>query len=141
MKDRHEERLCVEMINHLRNFLIVKTVKDSRGLIICTDDEYNSIVYSAENFTLENVIYALDHFQDTLTKIKSGANARSAPTGTPYAKRLTVIPIGLSKRLIYIAVASPSTVGLVAIMTSSTSPLPSLETSSLIRIWSGPNLV
>ena len=70
------ERLCVEMINHLRNFLIVKTVKDSRGLIICTDDEYNSILSSAENFTLENVIYALDLFQDTLTKIKSGANAR-----------------------------------------------------------------
>lgn len=70
------ERLCVEMINHLRNFLIVKTVKDSRGLIICTDDEYNSIVNSAESFTLENIIYALDLFQDTLTKIKSGANAR-----------------------------------------------------------------
>lgn len=70
------ERLCVEMINYLRNFLIVKTVKDSRGLIICTDDEYNSIVSSAQSFTLENVIYALDLFQDTLTKIKSGANAR-----------------------------------------------------------------
>lgn len=70
------ERLCVEMINHLRNFLIVKTVKDSRGLIICTDDEYNSIILSAENFTLENVIFALDLFQDTLTKIKTGANAR-----------------------------------------------------------------
>ncbi len=70
------ERLCVEMINHLRNFLIVKTVKDSRGLIICTDDEYNSIKSSAETFTLEAVIYALDLFQDTLTKIKSGATAR-----------------------------------------------------------------
>mgnify|MGYP002763316292 FL=1 len=70
------ERLCVEMINHLRNFLIVKTVKDSRGLIICTDDEYNSIILSAENFTLENVIFALDLFQDALTKIKTGANAR-----------------------------------------------------------------
>ena len=70
------ERLCVEMINHLRNFLIVKTVKDSRGLIICTDDEYNSIISSAENFTLENVIFALDLFQDSLTKIKTGANAR-----------------------------------------------------------------
>lgn len=70
------ERLCVEMINHLRNFLIVKTVKDSRGLIICTDDEYNSIKSSAESFTLEAVIYALDLFQDTLTKIKSGASAR-----------------------------------------------------------------
>lgn len=70
------ERLCVEMINHLRNFLIVKTVKDSRGLIICTDNEYNSIILSAENFTLENVIFALDLFQDALTKIKTGANAR-----------------------------------------------------------------
>lgn len=70
------ERLCVEMINHLRNFLIVKTVKDSRGLIICTDDEYNSIILSAENFTLENVIFALDLFQYALTKIKTGANAR-----------------------------------------------------------------
>lgn len=70
------ERLCIEMINHLRNFLIVKTVKDSRGLIICTDDEYNSIILSAENFTLENVIFALDLFQDALTKIKTGANAR-----------------------------------------------------------------
>lgn len=70
------ERLCVEMINHLRNFLIVKTVKDSRGLIICTDDEYNSIISSAENFTLENVIFALDLFQDALTKIKTVANAR-----------------------------------------------------------------
>lgn len=70
------ERLCVEMINHLRNFLNVKTVKDSRGLIICTDDEYNSIILSAENFTLENVIFALDLFQDALTKIKTGANAR-----------------------------------------------------------------
>lgn len=70
------ERLCVEMINHLRNFLIVKTVKDSRGLIIFTDDEYNSIILSAENFTLENVIFALDLFQDALTKIKTGANAR-----------------------------------------------------------------
>ena len=70
------ERLCVEMINHFRNFLVVKTVKNSRELIICTDDDYNAICESAKNFTLENVIYALDLFQDTLTKIKTGATAR-----------------------------------------------------------------
>lgn len=70
------ERLCVEMINHFRNYLIVKTVKKSRELIICTDDEYNTICESARAFTLESVIYALDLFQDTLTKIKSGASAR-----------------------------------------------------------------
>lgn len=70
------ERLCVEMINHFRNFLIVKTVKKGRELIICTDDEYNSIVESSKQFTLENVIFSLDLFQNTLTKIKAGANSR-----------------------------------------------------------------
>lgn len=70
------ERLCVEMINHFRNFLIVKTVKKSRSLIICTDDEYESIIGSAKNFTIESVIFALDLFQNTLVTIKGGASAR-----------------------------------------------------------------
>lgn len=70
------ERLCVEMINHLRNFLIVKTVDKNRELIVCTDDEYNTILSSAEHFTLPSVIFALDLFQDTLVKIKGGANSR-----------------------------------------------------------------
>ena len=70
------ERLCVEMINHLRNFLIVKTVDKSRELIVCTDDEYKTILSSADNFTLPSVIFALDLFQDTLVKIKGGANSR-----------------------------------------------------------------
>ena len=70
------ERLCVEMINHFRNFLIVKTVNKSRELIICTDDEYNTIVSSARNFSLAKIIFALDLFQTTLTVIKGGANSR-----------------------------------------------------------------
>ncbi|MCM1285185.1 MAG: DNA polymerase III subunit gamma/tau [Acetobacter sp.] len=70
------ERLCVDMISHFRNLLIVKTVKKFRELIICTDDEFNSISSSANDFTLENIIFALDLFQNTLTKIKSGANSR-----------------------------------------------------------------
>lgn len=70
------ERLCVEMINHFRNFLIVKTVKKSRELIICTDDEYNTIVESSKNFTLENIIFALDLFQNSLVTIKGGVSAR-----------------------------------------------------------------
>lgn len=70
------ERLCVEMINHFRNLMIVKTVKDSRGLIICTDDEYAQIRQNAARFTLPAVIRALDLFQKTLVSVKGGANAR-----------------------------------------------------------------
>lgn len=70
------ERLCVEMINHFRNFLVVKTVKKSRELIVCTDDEYNTICNNAQSFTVEGIIFALDLFQEALTKIKSGASSR-----------------------------------------------------------------
>ena len=70
------ERLCVEMINHFRNFMMVKTVKKSRALIICTDDEYKHIEESAEQFTLAQILRGLDLFQSTLVKIKGGATPR-----------------------------------------------------------------
>lgn len=70
------ERLCVEMINHFRNFMMVKTVKKSRELIICTDDEYKHIEASAEQFTLAQILRGLDLFQSTLVKIKGGATPR-----------------------------------------------------------------
>lgn len=70
------ERLCVEMINHFRNFLVAKTVRKSRELIICTDDEYASIMEASKQYTIEGIIRALDLFQETLVTIKGGASAR-----------------------------------------------------------------
>lgn len=70
------ERLCVEMINHFRNFLVAKTVRKSRELIICTDDEYNTILEASKKFTVESIVFALDLFQNTLVTIKGGASAR-----------------------------------------------------------------
>lgn len=70
------ERLCVEMINHFRNFLVAKTVRKSRELIICTDDEYNTILEASKGFSVESVVFALDLFQNTLVTIKGGASAR-----------------------------------------------------------------
>ncbi len=70
------ERLCVEMINHFRNFLVAKTVRKSRELIICTDDEYQTILEESKNFTVESIVFALDLFQNTLVTIKGGASAR-----------------------------------------------------------------
>ena len=70
------ERLCVEMINHFRNFLIVKTVNKSRELIICTESEYQNILDGAKLFTLESIIFAIDLLQQTLIEIKKGSAAR-----------------------------------------------------------------
>ncbi|MGN0515598.1 DNA polymerase III subunit gamma/tau [Eubacterium sp.] len=70
------ERLCVEMINHFRNLLVAKTVRKSRELIICTDDEYNTILEASKGFGVESIVFALDLLQATLVKIKGGASAR-----------------------------------------------------------------
>lgn len=33
------ERLCAELINHYRNLMMIKTVKEPQKLIVCTDHD------------------------------------------------------------------------------------------------------
>lgn len=70
------ERLCVELINHYRNFLVAKTVKNSRELIVCTDDEYNTLIKASHALSMESIVYGLDLFQNALVRIKGGVNSR-----------------------------------------------------------------
>lgn len=42
-------------------------------------------------------------------RVTSSTYSKSPPTGTPLAIRVTLTPMGFSRRLIYMAVASPST--------------------------------
>ena len=69
-------RLCTELINHYRNCLVAKAVKNSRELIVSTEDEYNAVMQTAEAFSAESIVYGLDLLQSALVRIKSGANAR-----------------------------------------------------------------
>lgn len=70
------ERLCTDMIGQFRNLLMVKSVRNGRELVICTDDEFNQLKQEAEAFTTESIIYCLDLFQEALARIKSGVNSR-----------------------------------------------------------------
>lgn len=70
------ERLCSELINHFRNLMIVKTVKDASALIICTQDELSRLTEQTAAFRLENILYALSVLEDTYAKIKRGLNQR-----------------------------------------------------------------
>jgi hypothetical protein len=65
------EGCAFEMINHFRNFLIVKTVKKSRELIICTDDEYGNFSRAQKTSRCPQ-LYMRGFIQDTLTKIRAG---------------------------------------------------------------------
>lgn len=70
------ERLCSDMINHFRNLMIVKTVKNPEGLVVCTDGEMEEFKKQSTCFTLEGILKCIALLQDTAAAIKKGVNRR-----------------------------------------------------------------
>lgn len=70
------ERLCSELINHLRNLMVTKTVRHAGELIVCTEQEHKQLKQQAEEFTLESILYAIDRLQQAMLNIKKGVNRR-----------------------------------------------------------------
>lgn len=70
------ERLCSELINHFRNLMITKTVKNAESVLIGTQSELDLYRSQSASFTLEALLFAIDLLQNTLTEIKRGANRR-----------------------------------------------------------------
>ncbi len=70
------ERLASEMINHYRNLMIVKTVKSSDGLIVCTDEELEQYRQQSAGYTLETVLYCIGLLQNCVANIKRGVSRR-----------------------------------------------------------------
>ena len=70
------ERLCDELINHFRNIMMVKTVKNPENLIVCTDSELEEYKQFASQFDIENVLFAIDVLGDSLSNLRLGLNRR-----------------------------------------------------------------
>ena len=70
------ERLCSEFMFHLRDLMIVKTVKNADSILIATDDELKSLKALAEKLPLEELLYDLNIIEDTFSQIKRASNKR-----------------------------------------------------------------
>lgn len=70
------ERLCSDLINHFRNLMIVKTVKSSGDILVCTADEARQYKEQSGKFTLENILYCISLLQESLANIKKGVSRR-----------------------------------------------------------------
>lgn len=70
------ERLSSDLINHFRNLMIVKTVKDAANILVCTKEEIESYKEQSTKFTLEAILYSIDLLQTSLSNIKRGVNRR-----------------------------------------------------------------
>lgn len=65
-------RLCEEIVSHLRNLMLVKTLKNPSGLVVCSSGEMEELKESAAKWRLDSIIYALQVFEDTLSKMGRG---------------------------------------------------------------------
>ncbi len=70
------ERLCADLVQHFRNLMIVKTVRKSDSVLICTAEELAQYRTQGASFTLETVLYAIDLLQETAVTMKKGVNRR-----------------------------------------------------------------
>ena len=70
------ERLCVELIDRFRSFLIIKTVRHPENLIVCTAEELERIRASSQAFTEEYVLYALGVLAGATEAIRRTQNRR-----------------------------------------------------------------
>ncbi|MCM1364575.1 MAG: DNA polymerase III subunit gamma/tau [Faecalibacterium sp.] len=70
------ERLCADMIDHFRSLMIVKTIKQSENVLVCTREEIENYKRQSEEFTLEAILYSIDLLQNSMANIKRGVNRR-----------------------------------------------------------------
>jgi DNA polymerase-3 subunit gamma/tau len=65
-------RLCEELIQYFRNIMIAKIVDNSKEILSMTDEEHKEISVVSSWFSLSEIIFILDEFQNCLNKSSTG---------------------------------------------------------------------
>lgn len=69
-------RLCEELSAHLRNLMLIKTMKDAHGMIVVSDAEYEKLTKQALSIPLPAILHGLDTMQNALEKMYRGGDRR-----------------------------------------------------------------
>ena len=70
------ERLCTQLIDHYRNLMIIRSVKEPAGLIVCTAAELQQLEKQALSYNLEHIMHILSVLEATCGNLKRGLNRR-----------------------------------------------------------------
>lgn len=70
------ERLCNQLIEHYRNLMIIRSVNQPAGLIVCTASELKQMETQALSYTLEHIMYILGVLESTSGNLRKGLNRR-----------------------------------------------------------------
>lgn len=70
------QSLIEEMINHLRNIMLVKSLREPSGVIPVLKDEEEKLKAQSEKMPLANVIASIEIFREALDKLSKTADKR-----------------------------------------------------------------
>jgi DNA polymerase III subunit gamma/tau len=70
------ERLCEELISHFRDLMVVKSVKNPFNIVTCRTDERDMLQKTADGFSIEALLHALDTLQSSLENLKRSTSGR-----------------------------------------------------------------
>ena len=69
-------RLCEELSSHYRGLMLIKTMKDARGILAVSDDEFEQMTKQALSTPLSEILHGLDTLQGALDKMYRGGDRR-----------------------------------------------------------------
>lgn len=69
-------RLCEELTAHMRELMLIKTMKQPRNFMVLSDDEYSRALEQADALALERIVSAIDSMQSAYERMLRGANRR-----------------------------------------------------------------
>ena len=72
------QRLCRDMIIHLRNLMMIKTVAKPWEMIKCMAFEQEMLKHQAERMPMSQLLYCIDHFQNCSADMSRGIDAKTA---------------------------------------------------------------
>lgn len=70
-------RLCEQLVNHYRNLMIARTVKEPDDLIRATPEDLQLLHQQAKEIPLARVMYSIDVLQETMGKLSRTAFKRT----------------------------------------------------------------
>lgn len=74
-------RLCAELIDHFRNFMLIKTVRNPREMIVMNDDEFEQAQSQCDYVSLADIVYFMDVLQRSAERMgKSSSNRTEMET-------------------------------------------------------------
>ncbi len=70
------QRLCEDLIAHYRDLMILKTIPDEKGLVVCSVQQREKLAEQAERHSLERILLALHILPNALDRMTT-SNRRS----------------------------------------------------------------